>query len=158
MTITKAQIDAITNDQNTIVLVLDAGNESQIAFRWLQRAAPKVLEQQRVLTELHLMQLQAAVNVVAVFRMPVNAAVNYEPDKAGTIRTYPRPDAELMEEMHMTKPVSMKDYWDRPSPTSPGKPDVPRFLEALNIAIVPYRMDFIDKGEAKPSIMKLAAL
>jgi hypothetical protein len=157
MTITKQQLDALL-DTNTIVLALDAGTESQVAFRWLQKHAPKALQDQRVLTELHLMQLQAAVSVCAVFRYPVNAAVNYEPDKAGVIRTYPRPDAELFEEMHATKPVKVGDYWDRPSPTSPGKPDVPRFLDALQQTLVPYRLDFIDKGEAKPSIMKLAAL
>lgn len=157
MTITKAQIDQL-NDPQTIVLVLDAGNESQIAMRWLQKAAPKALQDQRVLTELRLMQLVNGVNVCACFRYPVNAAVTYDADKAGVIRTYPRPDAELFEEMHVTKPIAVKDFWLRPSPTSPGEPDVPRFLDALGQTLVPYRLAYIDLGETRPTKMKLSSL
>lgn len=158
MTIDKKLLEQISSDANTIVLVLDAGNESQIAMRWLQKNAPKALMDQRVWTDIRLMQLMAPMSVCAVFRMPISPAVNYGPDLAGVIRTSPRPDSELFEEMKVTTPVKVGDYWLRPSPTSLGQPDVPRFLEALQATLVPYRLDYIDKGEQRPNIMKLASL
>lgn len=157
----------VLNDPNTIVLVLDSSVESQIAMRWLRANAPKCVADQRVLTDgLDLRQLQAAFTLCAVYRNPERPAFEYEPDKQGVVRARPRPDQAnqntgdpgLFSEMVITKPVKVSDFWDRPSPTAFGTINTARFLEALQPTLSPFRLDYIDKGEQRPSIMKLSTL
>ena len=157
MTVTKAQLETL-QDTGTIVLVLDAGIDSQVAQRWLKLNAPKAVQDLRVLTTLDLSQLQASETICAVFRWPETPAVNQGPDPAGVIRSTPRPDPDLFAEMFVTRPVKVGDYWDRPNAGVRGKVDIARFLEAIAPTLLPYRLDYIDKGEQYPRIMKLSTL
>jgi len=157
MTIEKRQIEQLA-DPNTIVLVLDGGIDAQIAERWLRKNAPKAEQDQRVYDVLELPHLQASMQVCAVFRSPETPALAYSETAQGALVSRPRPDAETFAEMVVTEPVKVGDYWVRDNPRQPGKPDVSAFMQALNTAVRPYRLDYIDKGEQRPSVLKLRTL
>jgi hypothetical protein len=163
MTIDKKLLDTLS-EPNTIVIIQDGGVDSQIAERWLEKHAPKVVEEQRVYTELHLPHLQAPQSVCAVFRSPKTPAVGYVVNQQGSLVSFPRPDMPkgddpgTFSEVVVTKPIKVGDYWQRTNTRAPGAPDRPAFMQALQETLIPLRLDFADKGEAKPEILALRTL
>lgn len=157
MTLTKQQLDTL-NEPTTIVIVMDGGIDSAIAQRWLAKHAPKVIEDARMYDELHVPHLQGNMTVCAVYRRPDTPALNYTIADQGRVLSAPRPDSETFAEVVVTQPIKVADYWSRPNPRTPGTIDMPRFMEALQASLLPMRMNYIDKGEQKPSILKLGTL
>ena len=155
--ITKAQIDTLT-EPTTIVIIADGGTDSEVVERWLRKAAPKVVEEQRYYSELHLALLQPGQAVCALFRSPETPALEYYTDASGRQLSKMRPDEQLFPELVITKPVKTADFWQRANPRTPGHINTTEFLQALNESLIPMRLDYTDKGEHKPSILKLKTL
>jgi len=154
MALDKATQDAL-NDKNTIVIIPEVGDEYKIVNKWLKSNASRVITEQRVFTELHLGTLQTDVNIMCVtrnFEMPTRTEVV---DNDGRLHYPSRPDAELAAEVCVSEPIRCSKFWIRDNPMRPGRPDTAGILEALNQAVSPWRLDFVDKGENKPQILKL---
>lgn len=154
MAIDKADLDVL-NDKSTIVVIPEVGEEYTIVRQYLQQFAPKVISEQRVFTELSLGSLQTDVSVVLVFRIFDNPIRTFATDKDGHAYYPKRPNNELFDEVVITAPVKVSKFWLRDNPMRPGKPDSAGILEALGKVSIPWRLDFIDKGETKPELLKL---
>ena len=155
MSITAKQLEAL-NDKATVVIIPDSGVEAQIAVRFLNANAPKVVQEQRVFDELHLLSLQGNIKVCVVHRSPATPAKKYFTRVDGQLVDELRPEKELMDEVLVTEPVAPK--FTREGPMKPLVLDVPGFLEAIGIAMAPggTRLDYIDKGEQRPQVLKLS--
>lgn len=153
----KAELEVL-NDKNTIVIVPEAGQEHIIVRKYLQANAPKVISEQRMFSELILSTLQTDITIVVVTRNPTMAPNTTFVDVDGKQHHRPRYDEELLEEVRVSAPVKCSKYWVRDNPMRPGRPDVAGMLEALGKTISPWRLDYVDKGEERPQILKLTTL
>lgn len=152
----KKLIDQLNNDANTVALVQETGLPGQVAMRWIKAHAPKALADGRVWTHLYLLHLQADLQVCAVFLDPEQPTMDFERQVDRVLRGYPKPDAELFEHIRITPPI--KTVWERPNKYAPAVPNTSVFIDQLSATLAPLRLDYIDRGEPKPSIMKLATL
>jgi len=155
--ITKAQIELL-NDISTIIVVPDGGIEADIVNRWLRQHAKKAEEEQRVFDALYLHHLQAGQTVVGVYRDPSTPALAYSEGPQGSIVSKPRPDSETFGELVVTAPVKVADHWVRDNPRAPGRPDLTAFKQALDTALLPKRLDYTDKGEARPQVLRMVSV
>jgi hypothetical protein len=154
MALDKATQDLL-NDKNTIVIIPEYGAEYQIAYKFMKRNAPKAVSEARVFTELALGALQTDVSVVVVARNFENPIQEHKIDVGGKSHYPNRPEADLEAEVQVSDPVKVSKYWVRDSPMRPGRPDNAGILEALGKVIDPWHFEFVDKGEAKPELLKL---
>lgn len=154
MTIDKAEKELL-DDKNTVVIIPEIGKEYQYTMKFLQKNTPRVVSDQRVFTELDLGSLQTDITVVVVAREFSNPLQISEMGADNMPHYFDRPFAELEEEQRISKPVKVSKYWVRDNPMRPGKPDTAGILEALAKECLPWRLDFVDKGEDKPQILKL---
>lgn len=155
MAITEKQLAAL-NDKSTVVIIPAEGVESQIALKFLNANAPKVVSEQRVFDELHLLSLQGQIKVCVVHRSPARSAKQYKVRVDGTLVDELRPEKELMDEVIVTFPIEPK--FTREGPMKPLVLDVPGFLEAIGIEMARHstRLDYVDKGEQRPQILRLS--
>lgn len=155
MAITDKQLAAL-NDKSTVVIIPSYGTESELALKFIKANAPKVIEEQRVFDELHLLSLQGQIKVCVVHRSNAKPSVEYAVRGDGTVVSELRPEKELMDEMLVTKPVEPK--FTREGPMKPLVLDVSGFLEAIGIEMArgSTRLDYVDKGEQRPQILRLA--
>ena len=154
MPLSDKQIAAL-KDKNTYVLIPENGPESQLAQQFLEANAPSVIAEERVFYELHLLSLHANLNMLAVFRSPKRPCMDYTHGPDGVLRNKLRPVKELMDEMLITQPVTPKFH--KEAPMKPLVMDLPKFLEDMANELVPkgIRLDYVDKGESRPQILKL---
>ena len=153
MALTDKQLAAL-NDKATVVIIPADGVEAQIARQFLEANAPKTISEDRVFDNLHLLSLQGAIKVCAVYRSNKTPSVRYFRREDGVRESELRPINELMDEMIVTAPVEPK--YTREGPMKPLLLDVAGFLAAMGQQLTPMRLDYIDKGEAKPQVMKLS--
>ena len=154
MALDKADQDLL-NDKNTIVIIPEVQPEYMIATKWLRQNAPKAISEQRVFTELSLSSLQTDIRIVTVARDFAEPVARQVVDAGGGLHYPNRPDAELLAEVDVSDPVQVSKFWVRDNPMRPGKPDTAGILEAINKASMPWIYEFVDKGEAKPDLLKL---
>ena len=147
--------EALFNDKNTMVIIPEMEEEYRIAYKWLRKHAPKVISEQRVFTELTLSSLQTDITITCLARdysLPIKHAHINNDDSVSYVN---RPEQDLDDEVKFSAPIKVSKFWVRDNPMRPGKPDTAGILEALGKVTSPWRLEFIDKGEAKPDILKL---
>ena len=154
MAITEKQI-ATLNDKNTVVIVPSDGVEAQLAHQFLQANAPKVVEEQRMFQELHLLALQAAIKVVYVYRNPSTPVREQFVRPDGLMGDKQRPIKELMDEMIVTKPL--EPTFTREHPLKPPILNISSFLEETGkVFSHGLRLDFVDKGMPRPQVLRMS--
>lgn len=151
MALTDKQLAAL-NDPKTIVIFPASGSESEIAKAFIESNAPKVITEERLFDTLHHGALNSDVKVVVVYRDPRRPVFTYQVTLEGKVHSR-RPEKELFDEMIVTQPVTPK--YTREGPMKPYILDVAGFLEAMGHAMKHCRLDYIDKGMAKPTEMQV---
>jgi len=157
MSVEAKQLETL-NDKNTIVIIPDVQLEHKVVMEWLKQNAPKTLKEGRVFTELDTNTLTRGTSIMAVFHDPDYNLVEYVTNNAGNTVHVPRKQAELKDEIIVTQPVKLDDSnWalDPDRPMRATRPNTNKFLNQLNATLMPKRMEYCDKGEKKPSLMKL---
>lgn len=153
MAVTDKQL-AMLNDKDTIVIIPPSGLESQLAMQWLKANAPKVVQEQRVMDELHLLALQGNIKTCFVFRNPSTPCKEQFVLANGALTDKVRPLKELMDEMLVSKPI--EPHFRREHPLKPAILDIPGYLEAVGKELMPYiRLDYVDKAVERPQKLRL---
>lgn len=153
MAITNKQLEVL-NDKDTVVIFPANGIESDLAKDFLTNNAPKVVNEDRMFDTLELTMLAAKMKVVFVYRSPKTPALRYINQVDGTKVHERRPEQELMNEMRVYGPF--EPAFTRDGPAKPYKLSVAKFLEDVGAGLEGMRLDFIDKGEARPQVMQLS--
>lgn len=154
MAVSQKQLEVL-NDKNTVVIVPAEGVEAQIAHQFLQHNAPKVVDEQRMFQELHLLALQANIKVVYVYRNPSTPVRQQFVRPDGLMGDAQRPIKELMDEMIVTKPL--EPVFTREHPLKPPILNISSFLEESGKAFSHgLRLDFVDKGMARPQVLRMS--
>lgn len=152
MALTDKQLAAL-NDPKTIVIFPAAGAESEIARAFIEANAPKVVAEERLFDTLDHRSLNSDMKVVVVYRDPRKPVFAYQVTLEGKMHSR-RPEKELFDEVIVTQPVTPK--YTREGPMKPYILDVAGFLEAMGLAMKHCRLDYIDKGAAKPQQMQVS--
>lgn len=144
------------NHADTVVIIPATGPEHELAKMFLQNNAPKVIADERMFEELNLLALHGKIKVVVVHRSRAKPAMRYFKQADGMTASELRPEKELMDEMLLSDAVEPKFLRD--GPMKPLLLSVPTFLKELGEALAPMgtRMDYIDKGEVKPQILRVS--
>lgn len=153
MTVTDKQLEML-KDKNTLVIIPATGLEGQLAMQFLKANAPSVVKEMRVFEELHLLALQGGVRTAFVFRDPSTPCHEQFVRTDGALSTKQRPIKELMDEMIVSH--SVEPQFIREHPLKPAILSISKYLEDVGRALAPHiRLDFIDKGEVKPQVLRL---
>lgn len=154
MAISNKQIEVL-NDKQTVVIIPADGPEAKLAQQFLAMNAPKVVEEQRMFQELHLLALQAAIKVVYVYRNPSTPVQQQFVRPDGLMGAVDRPIKELMDEMIVSKPL--EPTFTREHPLKPPILNISSFLEETGKAFTHgLRLDFVDKGMPRPQVLRMS--
>lgn len=153
MPVTEKQLEML-KDKQTLVIIPATGIEGRLAMDFLKANAPSVVKEQRVYEELHLLALQGGIRTTFVFRDPSTPVHEQFVRTDGALSSKQRPTKELMDEMlisHSVEPEFVREH-----PLRPAILNVSGYLERVGKALAPHiRLDFIDKGEVKPQVLRL---
>lgn len=153
------RLQEVNDNKAVIVIIPDGTEESKVAKRYLKANAPKVLTEERVFEVFDIGALAADTILMFVQRVSDEPAHTYtRVENIGMVRGPLRPDAELFAEMTVSRATKVSDYWKRGSSNTYGRVDTSQIFAALAECAAPLHLRYIDKGEAKPSLLKLAAL
>jgi hypothetical protein len=154
MAITEKQL-ATLNDKQTIVIVPAEGVEGQLAQEFLKGMAPKVVSELRMFQELHLLALQGSVKVCFVYRNPSTPCYEQFVRPDGLMGSKLRAKKDLMDEMIVTQGIEPE--FVREHPLKPAILNISGFLDSTAKLLAPYiRLDYVDKGEVRPQVLRLS--
>jgi hypothetical protein len=136
-----------------IVFVPDSSVDQELARAFLTKTAPKIVEEERVVSQAEVGSFSPQQTFICVWRDITRGVNEYTRDEANRLVEVRRPHAELMAELRVGAPVDCSKFWKKASGMRAGAMDTNAVIDAVNATCSPYRLYWKDPGSPLPRIL-----